>query len=390
MKKSKLTKIIACSLIAVSIFALNPIGASAEWKNDDNGWWYTESDSYATGWRNIDSKWYYFDSDGYMAHDTTVDGYKLGSDGAWIQETQASQDTDTVLATVGDEKITKGDLDKAMKNDDAKLKQQYGSDYATNSNLQNEIKEIKKEALVDLVSKKIILQKASELNLKPSDDEINKQINDNINKYNSEHPGQDFASLLQKKGITMDEGKKQLSDAIIVNVVENNVVKDISVTDDEVKDYYDKNKDTKFTIAAGASVAHILVTDEVTAKNLKAKLDAGADFAALAKENSIDTGSKDNGGNLGYIPYNSTAYVTEFMNGFKNLKEGEVSEPVKSQYGYHLIKVTGIKESGAVSFDEVKDKIKAALLNNKQGNAFASKLEEWKNELNVKLYEDKI
>ena len=107
MKKLKLTKVIASSLIVASVLALNPIGASAEWKQNYTGWWYTDGSSWATGWKLIDGNWYYFNSDGYMAHDTIIDGYKLGSDGAWIQK--------IVLATVGDEKITKDDLDKVMK-----------------------------------------------------------------------------------------------------------------------------------------------------------------------------------------------------------------------------------------------------------------------------------
>lgn len=388
MKKLKLTRIIASSLIAVSALALNPIGASAEWKSDNSGWWYTENDSYATGWRVIDGKWYYFNSDGYMAYNTTVEGYKIGSDGAWIQETQGTQET--VLATIGDEKITKADLDKIIKRYDAKLKQQYGNDYATNSSLKNEITEIKKEVLIDLVTKRLVVKKAVELNIKPSDEEINKQITNTINKYNSEHPGEDFASAIQKEGLSIDEVKENLREEFIISEVEKNIGKDIAVTDEEAKAYYDKYKDTKFTVEAGANVAHILVADEANAKSLKSKLDAGADFKALAKENSIDPGSKDNGGALGYIPYNSTQYIEEFVNGFKHLKEGEVSEPVKSKFGYHLIKATGLRQAGVISFDEMKDKIKASLLNAKQGNEILSKLEEWKNESNVKLYDDKL
>lgn len=87
MKKLKLTKIIASSLIAVSLFVLNPIGASAEWRQNDTGWWYEEGSSYATGWELIDGKYYYFSDNGYMLHDTYVDGYELGSDGAWVVST---------------------------------------------------------------------------------------------------------------------------------------------------------------------------------------------------------------------------------------------------------------------------------------------------------------
>jgi hypothetical protein len=86
----KLTKVIAGLLVVASVLALNPIGASAEWKQDSNGWWNTEGNSWSVGWRQIDGKWYYFGQDGYMVHDTVVNGYNIGSDGVWIQSTQNS------------------------------------------------------------------------------------------------------------------------------------------------------------------------------------------------------------------------------------------------------------------------------------------------------------
>lgn len=88
MKKLKL---ISVFLISVSVMGLNPIGASAAWKQDNSGWWYTENNSWATGWRNIDGKWYYFNSRGYMEHDTTIDDYYLDSTGAWSTQTLDEQ-----------------------------------------------------------------------------------------------------------------------------------------------------------------------------------------------------------------------------------------------------------------------------------------------------------
>lgn len=90
MKNIKLTKMIESIVVLVSLFVITPIGASAEWKQDSNGWWNTEDDSYSTGWRIIDGIWYYFWGNGYMAHDTTIDGYKLGIDGAWIESKEES------------------------------------------------------------------------------------------------------------------------------------------------------------------------------------------------------------------------------------------------------------------------------------------------------------
>jgi len=112
MKNLKLTKIIASTLVVASVLALNPIGASASWRQNSNGWWNTEGSSWSVGWRKIDEKWYYFNSNGYMSHDTITDGYKLGSDGAWIQNNTVNNDGDnqTVVTTALADLVTAGTI----------------------------------------------------------------------------------------------------------------------------------------------------------------------------------------------------------------------------------------------------------------------------------------
>lgn len=85
MKKLRLTKAIASTLVIASVLTLNPVGVSAEWRKDYNGWWYAEDNSWATGWKQIDGEWYYFDYEtGYMVYDATViGGYYLDSNGVW-------------------------------------------------------------------------------------------------------------------------------------------------------------------------------------------------------------------------------------------------------------------------------------------------------------------
>ena len=383
MKKVKLTKLIASLIVIGSMFTLNPIAASAEWKQDNSGWWYADGSSWVTGWKLLDGKWYYFNSNGYMENNTTIDGYKLGSDGAWIQN--------SILATIGNENIMEDDLNKVMNNYDAQLKEKYGADYASNTNLKPTIKNIKKQQLDKLIAEKILLKKAAELNLKPADNDINKLIDTEISKLKAQYSGQgQYENILKQNGISESQYREVLNNSIIAKAVQDEIVKNVTTTDDEVKAYYDKNKDTIFTQGAGATVAHILVTDEQTAKDLKAKLDAGADFATLAKANSIDPGSKNNGGSLGFVEYNTTQLVQEFVDGFKNLKEGQVSNPVKSQFGYHLIKATGLKSGEVIPFDQVKDKLKEALLEQKKESAYNAKMQEWETALNVKSYEDKL
>ncbi|WP_297425715.1 peptidylprolyl isomerase [Clostridium sp.] len=307
----------------------------------------------------------------------------------------------TVLATVGNEKITKGDLDKQI---GPQLKQQFGDDYETNDKVKDQVKQAKQKGLDSLVTQKVLLQEATILNLKPSDDDLNKKVDDQINQYKTQYPEEgQFESVLQQNGLTEDQLRSMLKDQLVMQAVQDNILKDVAVTDDEVQTYYNENKDSKYTQGAGATASHILIAEKASdgktvdfdaslkkANEIKAKLDAGADFATLAKENSADPGSKDKGGSLGFVAYNSTDLVPEFMNGFKNLKEGEISAPVKSQYGYHIIKATGLKGAQVTPFDQVKDQIKSTLLQQKQGDTFNSKITEWKNDLKVKTYEDRL
>lgn len=105
--------------------------------------------------------------------------------------------------------------------------------------------------------------------------------------------------------------------------------------------------------------AHILVKEEAKAKELIAQLDKGGDFAKLAKENSLD-GSKDNGGDLGYFA--KASMVKEFGDAAFALAKGAYTKtPVKTQFGYHIIKVEDKRLAPKPEFDQVKERVQAQL-----------------------------
>lgn len=118
------------------------------------------------------------------------------------------------------------------------------------------------------------------------------------------------------------------------------------------------------------SARHILVDTEAEAKALKEKIDKGADFAQLAKENSKDPGSKDDGGNLGYFGHGQM--VPQFEEVVFKLKKGEVSDPVKTQFGWHLVKLEDRRVKQPPAFEIVKDRIiQSMLLKKAQQTAIA-------------------
>ena len=92
---NKFRKIVSSFIVLLSIMAINPVLANAEWRSDTTGWWYTEGSSWATGWKYIDENWYYFHSDGYMAHNCWIGNYYLNSNGAWTTDIPSSTYTST-------------------------------------------------------------------------------------------------------------------------------------------------------------------------------------------------------------------------------------------------------------------------------------------------------
>jgi len=158
-----------------------------------------------------------------------------------------------------------------------------------------------------------------------------------------EQMGDKFEVALEQVGLkNEDELKEKMKPEIALE----KAIK-ATVTDKDVKDNHKPEM----------KVSHILVKDEKTAKEVKEKINNGEDFTALAKQYSEDTGSKEQGGEIaGFAPGQT---VKEFEEAAYKLDAGQVSEPIKTSYGYHIIKVTDKKE--LKPFDEVKDTIRKDL-----------------------------
>ena len=290
----------------------------------------------------------------------------------------------TVLAKVGDLKVTRGEVDELA---DPYL-QQYGTDYDTNAEIADQVKELRTQAINLLVEQKLMYKKAEELGVLPTQEEVDTETQKYIEELRENLGGEEaFTTALQNAGMTLEEYteklNKSMEDNLISTKVTDEIFKDITVSDDDVKTYYDEHLDS----FKSATVSHILIKDEEKAKEIREKAVSGEDFATLAKENSEDTGTSENGGSLGTVTYDTTQYVQEFTEAFKKLNEGEISELVKSNYGYHIIKVTDIKQK---TFDESKDSIKASLENEKKNELYTSSIEQWKKDYKVKTYENRL
>ncbi|MDH4423572.1 MULTISPECIES: peptidylprolyl isomerase PrsA [Bacillus] len=194
-----------------------------------------------------------------------------------------------------------------------------------------------KQVLNNMVMEKVLIN-----NYKVEDKDVDKKFDEMKKQY-----GDQFDTLLKQQGIK----EETIKDGVRAQLAQEKAVEK-TITDKELKDNY------KPEIKA----SHILVKDEATAKKVKEELGQGKSFEELAKQYSEDTGSKEKGGDLGF--FGPGKMVKEFEDAAYKLKKDEVSEPVKSQFGYHIIKVTDIKEPEK-SFDQSKADIKKDLVQKK-------------------------
>ena len=167
----------------------------------------------------------------------------------------------------------------------------------------------------------------------------------------------------------------------LVSMVLKKEVEDKALVDDaEVRAFFDQNAD-KFTVGTELRASHILVGTEEEAKDIYDKLQKGESFSKLAKMYSKDKGSAEKGGDLGY--FGSGKMVPEFERAAASLKPGEVSEPVRTRFGYHIIKLTDIKKGEPAKFDQAKESIKRQLIADKRKKLFDAFVDKLKADSNI-------
>lgn len=168
--------------------------------------------------------------------------------------------------------------------------------------------------------------------------------------------GDQFEMALQQSGFKDEKAYREVVKLSLLQQAA--ATEDIEIPEKEIKEYYDRMK-------TQIQASHILVADEKTAKEVEKKLKDGGDFAELAKEYSTDKGTATKGGKLGYFSVGKM--VPEFTDAAYSLEVGEVSEPVKSQFGYHIIKVTDKRDTkeDIGSYKEEKNNIRRELASKK-------------------------
>lgn len=235
-----------------------------------------------------------------------------------------------------------------------------------------------KDTYGDAVLQQMVTEEVLSDKYKVDDKEVDEQV-----KTAKDQLGDQFEMALQQQGIKDEDAFRKVIRLGLLQ--EAAVSEDVEISDKQLKELYER-KNTEI------DAQHILVADEETAKEVKKKLDDDGDFAKLAKEYSTD-GSAEDGGKLGY--FSAGEMVPEFEDAAYAMKKGEISEPVQTQHGFHIIKVNDIrkKEESIGKFEDVKEDLRREILNKEmdptEAQAKIAKLiEDAKVDVKIKEYKD--
>jgi parvulin-like peptidyl-prolyl isomerase len=283
-----------------------------------------------------------------------------------------------VAANVAGEEITQTQLDEVIAQAESRLKAQGQEIPAAGS---QEYQAFQQNALQFLVQRVQFEQKADELGVKVSEDDVDERLKRVLTQFFGGSQKK-YEESLEKQGISDEQVRDELRATLLSEKIFEKVGTDVKVTDAEIQAYYNAHPEL-YQPKPSRNVRHILVPSKELADDLYRQLKAGASFATLAKKHSIDSTTKDLGGKLTIRrgetvpPFEKVAFA---------LKVGELSEPVKTQFGWHVIEALTPENAGkATPLKSVRKSISDTLVGQKKSDAVTKWLEDLKKE-----YEDKI
>jgi foldase protein PrsA len=276
--------------------------------------------------------------------------------------TSSADVPDGAVAVVGDKTVTKEEFDKL-------IEQQKKSAEAQKQDFP-EPGTAEYEALKATVVKGLVEQKEWELEgeamgIEVTDQEIETEL-DKLKQQYFQGDEQKYSAELAKQGLTDEDVRNELRTRVLTNKIFEAVTKKVTVSDADIQAYYEKNP-TQYQQPASREVRHILVKTEALAQKLHDQIQGGADFAKLAQKYTQDQASKADGGKFTAFKGRTVEPFDEFV---FSAKTGDLSDPIKTEFGWHIIEVlSAIKPATTTPLDQVKDSIKTTVLQTKQNAA---------------------
>lgn len=179
--------------------------------------------------------------------------------------------------------------------------------------------------------------------------------------------------------------KQAAKDITVLSLLNDQIAKNVQISEDEARKFYQQNKDFFKREHEEVRASHILFSNQTQADSASARLKKGEDFELLVRELSLDSLTRNTGGDIGYFNLASTDPVVAKV--ASGLQTGMVSPPFKTAMGYHILKVTDRKPKGSIrDFDEVKTTLMNQLLQEKRSQAISSLLEELKKKAKIEKF----
>ncbi|WP_227763984.1 peptidylprolyl isomerase [Zhaonella formicivorans] len=282
-----------------------------------------------------------------------------------------------VVATVNGQDITRQEFNEKMEGAKAAMELQGMKFDGEQGKVI--LKMLEQEVLNQMIQEAVITQDAEKQGIKVEPKKAKEQLDQMKKAYGEEA----FKKMLEAQKTNEEKLTKYILFGLTADELYKKVTADVKVTEEEAKDYFAKNKEDLVQV----KVSHILVEAkegeatpeqvkkaEAKAKELIARLQDGADFAELAKKESDEPMAKTTGGALeGYFSKSDSMYVPEFTEGALKIAKGTVgAEPVKSPFGFHVIKVEDRKDT----FEQLKEDLIAKLTADKKGQKWQEYLSE--------------
>ncbi len=266
------------------------------------------------------------------------------------------------VAVVDGSSITRASLDELL----ARAKKSYTAQKRAFPKAgTSEYQALQTQAVAYLVQRQEYASEADKLGVNATDTQIAKKI-DGVRKQYFSGNQKKFEKGLADQGYTEASLREEIRSQLLTEGIYKKITADVKITDGDVKDYYAKNK-ANYTVPESRSVRHILVKTKAEADQIHAQLVAGGDFAAIAKAKSIDPGSKNLGGKL-VVSRGQT--VAPFDKAAFSLETNELSQPVKTQFGYHIIQpLADVKPGSVTPFTQVETQIRTQLDSQKKNDA---------------------
>lgn len=278
------------------------------------------------------------------------------------------------VAVVGDQEIAKSEFDDLI----AYAKRSYDAQKRPFPKVGTpEYVQLRDQAMRFLIQRTQFEVKANELDVDVSDEAVDKRIDQYIKE---RHQGdkKKFEAELKSQGLSVEQGRAIIRANLVQEAIFNKVTKEVKVSDEQVKTYFDKNK-AQYGTPETRVVRHVLVKEKAQADQLYEQLKAGGDWKAIAKQHSQDPASKNQGGRM---TATKGQLVPEFEETAFGLGNNGISKPIKTQYGYHVIQALGpVKKSQATPFNQVKEAIRQQLLQENRNK----EMEKWVAEMRKDL-----